>query len=800
MIDTLIGIHVMHQRFTRSLLFIFILLICMGLLSGQAAADDKPVWQIATDIRQALFAAQGALLKQDAASAEAQVRTAQTLYQQSILPLLTADFPAGVTHLDRDFADALQSSQTSQSPALAAWRSQIWTGLLQASTVMTLNALEQGNGSAAQNWLALREFRPSTAISQPRADATQEIYALIGGRREAADVYVVVRSELYDTYQALLNQSLRDADEADRKQFWVRRAEEIGLAAGYFDILADAYAQERGTPALETLQTTFDSLLEETANTASGQYVTLRQSIDDSLSGFVAAPLTEVEMSRRAGQMLRFLALIPVEYDRAVRLGTVVNAVEYQDALRYYDNARVSFADVKAVIEQSDAAQAQDIENNFRGLEAQLQQLEDPSVVQNVTFEIASGMNDLIPSRWRYIDSSTDIQAIRVILAQVESDVLAGAYDQALTTCIGAYTILQQSIDQKLAAFAPDVELRIDTLLWQGEPDQPSLAALLATGAATSDIQTALLKVNSALDDAETALNAKAAPASVVANTAVIVLREGLEAVLILAALLANLRAEANRTSRRALLAGALTAGLLAIITWWLTSAVLRSFTGPGPILSAVVSLLSVAVMLLVTNWFFHRVYWTDHMAGLHARKNRLLRLGQRTSFFTLGFISVYREGFETTLFLQPLSMSGETTRVLIGLLLGLAGVVGLGVVVFLLNARMPYRRMLTVTGALMLVVLFTLVGNTVYTLQVAGWMPIAPIQGLLLSRRFSEWFGLFPTWQGILLQTFAGLFVVGSYIWAKRCSTTARKVVKTPQARAADKPLDAALIEAHKP
>jgi high-affinity iron transporter len=64
--------------------------------------------------------------------------------------------------------------------------------------------------------------------------------------------------------------------------------------------------------------------------------------------------------------------------------------------------------------------------------------------------------------------------------------------------------------------------------------------------------------------------------------------------------------------------------------------------------------------------------------------------------------------------------------------------------------------------------VLLVMVGNTVHVLQLVGWLPLHGIQGLDIPYWTGLWFGLFPTWEGILLQIAAGVFVIGSYFLAE--------------------------------
>ena len=111
---------------------------------------------------------------------------------------------------------------------------------------------------------------------------------------------------------------------------------------------------------------------------------------------------------------------------------------------------------------------------------------------------------------------------------------------------------------------------------------------------------------------------------AVVVNSAIIVFREGLEAVLILAALMASM-VGAQRRLRRPLLGGVLVALVASAITWVVAQTVLGSLAGWGERLEAVVSLVAIGVLLLILNWFYHRVYWQENLQDLHKRKKRVL-------------------------------------------------------------------------------------------------------------------------------------------------------------------------------
>jgi high-affinity iron transporter len=258
---------------------------------------------------------------------------------------------------------------------------------------------------------------------------------------------------------------------------------------------------------------------------------------------------------------------------------------------------------------------------------------------------------------------------------------------------------------------------------------------------------------------------------AVVVDSALLVFREGLEAVLVLAAFTASF-VGANRGLRRPVAAGASVALAASVLTWFVAIWVIGALGGPGLDVQAATGLLAVAVLLVVMNWFFHKVYWTGWIAA-HNRRRRKLQgtpgAARRVllGLAILGFTAVYREGFEVVLFLQNLRLKAGSATVLEGVALGLALTAAVGIVTFLLQHRLPYRRMLVATGVLLGFVLLVMVGESVQELQLAGWLPTHSL-GVTFPGWMGLWLAFFPTVEGVLAQLFAAGLVVGSYFVAE--------------------------------
>ena len=103
-----------------------------------------------------------------------------------------------------------------------------------------------------------------------------------------------------------------------------------------------------------------------------------------------------------------------------------------------------------------------------------------------------------------------------------------------------------------------------------------------------------------------------------------LVFREGLECILVLAAITAGL-SDAHRVPRRPIAAGAGVGVVVSLATWFVVVAALAAVAGASLDVQAATGLLAVLVLLVVMNWFFHRIYWTGWISSHNRRRRRLL-------------------------------------------------------------------------------------------------------------------------------------------------------------------------------
>jgi high-affinity iron transporter len=387
-----------------------------------------------------------------------------------------------------------------------------------------------------------------------------------------------------------------------------------------------------------------------------------------------------------------------------------------------------------------------------------------------LTDEATSILKSLYPSEWERAGGDADFDVIASLLDEMERAVAAGQYSQAKSARLEAYAIFDAGAEKRLLAFAPGVARDIEAMSWQGDGSHEGLLTLIQDEAGGKQIRAARVDLDNALDAARQQIGqGSTARGAIIFNSASIVFREGLEVVLILVSLTASM-VGANRRFKLPLAIGAGLAFVATVALFFLARSVLMSLSRYGEKLEAIVSVAAIGVLLIVMNWFFHKVYWTKWIAGHHARRRAILSgaAGQMAGLMLLGFTSVFREGGETVLFLQALVLDAGTRVVIEGVLLGLAGVFVVGVLVFALQKKLPHKKMLKMTGIMLAFVLVTMVGTTVHVLQVVGWAPITPIAELRLPYWTGVWLGTYATWEGVIAQALAVVLVVGSYFLAE--------------------------------
>jgi high-affinity iron transporter len=207
--------------------------------------------------------------------------------------------------------------------------------------------------------------------------------------------------------------------------------------------------------------------------------------------------------------------------------------------------------------------------------------------------------------------------------------------------------------------------------------------------------------------------------------TLVIFLREGVEASMIIAILLAYLNRIGRRDHFRDIFAGVAAALVLATAGGVLAYETIRSYDGSRvqTIFETVTYLLAVAVLTYMTFWM--RRHARSISTELRARTDAALDSRARWGLGLLAFQAVGREGLETVIFTLAIVFSASAAGALSGALLGLACSLVIAFMIYKAGHKMNLGRFFTVIGVLLMVFAAGLLADSIQNLQRLGWLPV---------------------------------------------------------------------------
>lgn len=740
-----------------------------------STASAAPPWKSADRITGDLFAAQTDLILEE--QTDASLDDAEKALSGPLLRGLQKNAPADLREIRRSIKNAKRAFAARDSVALASERGRITAALRRGAFHNAIALTAADRPDQAQQWLQIRDFRQSTRFTRVGTIATDALIALKAGDITPDEAVLQVRKDLLDTYQSRLGTNRGEAETAAKRGFPERLAETTAIVEGYWRILSDEFTEQFGAARERETSQDFEDLAAAGAASDLKAFDRADKASIDDLDGFIAAPFTDEELARRSAQLTRFLDLIPVEYRDGTDDGKVTIPFELQEAVAFHEGVMQAFGDLKPTLKEKDPAAVAEIEADLEQLREYVNRANErveivpESDVEDLHEKLSDELDAIFPDEWKESSDEADYDLVEISLDQLVAAVGAGQKDQAEQARLSAYAFFEFGPELKLNAFDPQLVIEIEGLFWYGARGVPGLAQLISSGAPASEVRETTLVLDEALREARDKTGEGVSDATAITNASLIVFREGLEAILIIAAITASMIG-ARAALRKPIYRGALLALPASVLGFVIAVAVLGSLAEYGEKLEAIVGIVAIAVLVIVLNWFFHRVYWTEWIATHRKRGKELTSdvaagamAGTATvaGLYILGFTSVFREGMETVLFLQALQLSSGVGVVTAGVAFGLLGTAIVGFLTFKLERKLPYKKMLIVTGVLIALVLFTMVGNTVRTLQGVGWFPITTVD-IDFPLWMGTWLGIHPSVETLAAQFIALVFVIGSY------------------------------------
>ncbi|WP_444943489.1 cytochrome c/FTR1 family iron permease [Microbulbifer sp. ZKSA006] len=341
------------------------------------------------------------------------------------------------------------------------------------------------------------------------------------------------------------------------------------------------------------------------------------------------------------------------------------------------------------------------------------------------------------------------VQPIETARAQLKKSLQAyqeGNYDQSRTLAISAYLDGFELAESSLDSL--DADLRKAT-----ERELLGLRSQLNAESDPEQVKVQVQRILEQLDRAELLMQETSLSAGALfLASLVILLREGLEALLVVIALTTILVKTGRRDALKFVHFGWISAAVAGVVTWVVAQSLISISGASREVMEGVAALLAAVVLFYVGFWMHSKTQADQWQQYIHNSVNRSLSSGALWGIAGLAFIAVYREIFETILFYQALLVQtapSEYGALWGGLAAGAVLLVALGTAFVRFSARLPIGKFFAMTTYLLLALSIILAGKAVAALQEAAWVAISPLP---VNLSF-DLLGIYPTWQGVGVQ-----------------------------------------------
>lgn len=307
-------------------------------------------------------------------------------------------------------------------------------------------------------------------------------------------------------------------------------------------------------------------------------------------------------------------------------------------------------------------------------------------------------------------------------------------------------------------------------LMARAERELMAYRGLLQSGATIEQAETQAATARALLVEARAKLGGvQLSSATTFVSALVILLREGAEAILVVAAILAFLARAGRADARRWVHAGWIAALVLGAVTWAISGYVVQISGASREITEGVTALVAAAMLLYVGYWLHSKSHSAAWQQFIGAKMSSALSSGTVWTLALISFLAVYREAFETVLFVQALSaQAGPDGHAALfgGLALGSVLLVAVAWAILRASVELPVGLFFSVSGILLLVLAVVFTGQGIAALQEAGKIGADAVRFISVPL-----LGIYPTLQTLTAQAVAIILSALGLWWATRAA-----------------------------
>lgn len=310
----------------------------------------------------------------------------------------------------------------------------------------------------------------------------------------------------------------------------------------------------------------------------------------------------------------------------------------------------------------------------------------------------------------------------------------------------------------------PTLATRDSALLGRIETAMGRYRSLLASKASLPELRAQVNDIDNLFKEADALLGSSADATAAFLGSLTILVREGLEALLVVVAMIAFLRKAERGDMLRYVHAGWVGALTMGVVTWAVATYFVGISGASREVTEGLSSLFAAVVLLSVGMWMHQKSMAGAWQKYIHDKLSAALTRKSAWFMFGLSFIAVYREVFETILFYAALWEQGNHQAVLGGLVGGVVILAIVAVALLRFSARLAIGKFFTWSSALVAILAVVLTGKGISALQEAGWLTVSSFNGPRI-----DLLGIHPSLQGVLAQLLMAALVAAGFLWNAR-------------------------------
>jgi high-affinity iron transporter len=319
------------------------------------------------------------------------------------------------------------------------------------------------------------------------------------------------------------------------------------------------------------------------------------------------------------------------------------------------------------------------------------------------------------------------------------------------------------AVDAYMAFEAVERELRVKDPALVAELEQAFARVREASAAPGADLSRARSELARGLERAERAVGRSLPPLALFLQSVLILVREGLEAILVVGALMTFLVKLGAADRRRDLHWGVGAAVGASLLTALAIETVFRLSPAHQEALEAVTMVLATAMLFWVSYWLLSKIEVARWNRFVRSRLSEALDRRSSLALASVAFLAVYREGFETVLFYKALLGAGRAPGgVAVGFLAGCLVLAILFLLFYRFGVRLPLRPFFAGTGAVLYYMAFVFAGKGMHALQEAGWVAATWVNGV----PYWAGIGVYPTVETLAAQALLLVALAFALVW----------------------------------